>query len=132
VIPAKLFLDANYTYTQATSNWNLSCTPAGCQYAGLAVYPAVHNNLSRLDVQAKYVFDDSLNRNSGLLGNAKPYVKARLMWEWNTNDSWQSLQNQFGYLVNPGNATTAYSIWMATGNPNYNVVMGQLAVGAQW
>jgi hypothetical protein len=38
------------------------------------------------------------------------------MWERNTNDSWQSLQNQFGFLASPS-LTTAYSIWMATGNP---------------
>ena len=54
------------------------------------------------------------------------------MWERNTNDSWQSLQNQFGFLVNPTVSTTGYSIWMATGNPNYDVVLGQVAFGVTW
>lgn len=130
VIPAKLFLDANYTYTRSTSEWDLGCTPAGCQYTPLAVYPDVHNTMNRVDVQAKYMLDDLFMRNAGFAGKA--YVKARVLWERNTNDSWQSLQNQFGYLVNPGNGTTAYSIWMGTGNPNYDVVVGQLSFGVKW
>ena len=59
-------------------------------------------------------------------------MKARLLWEKNSNDSWQSLQNQYGFLVNPTNLTTEYSIWMATGNPNYDVVLGQIAFGLKW
>ncbi|HWJ20131.1 MAG TPA: MtrB/PioB family outer membrane beta-barrel protein, partial [Geobacterales bacterium] len=130
LIPAKLFLDANYTYTRSTSEWDLGCTPAGCQYPGMAVYPDVHNTLNRFDVQAKYMFDDAFMKSAGFAGKA--YVKARVLWEKNSNDSWQSLQNQYGYLVNPGNATTAYSIWMANGNPNYDVVLGQLSFGVKW
>jgi hypothetical protein len=78
----------------------------------------------------KYNLDDSFLHNAGFVGKA--YVKARLLWEKNSNDSWQSLQNQAGWLVNPTNATTAYSIWMGTGNPNYNVVLGQVSFGVQW
>jgi hypothetical protein len=65
-------------------------------------------------------------------------VKARVLWERNSNDSWQSLQNQAGLLVFPAglfgttNATTSYSIWMATGNPNYDVVLGQISFGVTW
>lgn len=131
VIPAKLFLDANYTYTRSISEWSLGCTPAGCQYTPLAVYPDVHNTLNRVDVQAKYMLDDSFLKSAGFAGKA--YVKARVLWEKNSNDSWQSLQNQYGYLVNPGaNTTTSYSIWMGTGNPNYDVVLGQLSFGVKW
>ena len=35
-------------------------------------------------------------------------------------------------LVNPTNLTTEYSIWMANGNPNYDVVLGQLSFGVKW
>ena len=59
VIPQKLFINTNFTYTRATSQWDLGCTPAGCQYDPLAVYPDVHNNLTRLDMPAKYMLDDS-------------------------------------------------------------------------
>ena len=130
LIPKKLFLDTNFTYTRSISQWNLGCTPAGCQYTPLAVYPDVHNTLTSLDVQAKYMLDDSFLHNAGFAGKA--YVKLRVLWERNTNDSWQSLQDQYGYLVNPTNATTAYSIWMGTGNPNYDVVLGQVSFGVKW
>jgi hypothetical protein len=131
VIPAKLFLDANYTYMKSTSEWDLGCTPAGCQYKPLATYPDVHNTMNRLDVQAKYMLDDTFLHNAGFAGKA--YVKARVLWEKNSNDSWQSLQYQYGYLVNPGtNTTTSYSIWMGNGNPNYDVVLGQLSFGVTW
>jgi len=131
VIPAKLFLDVNYTYTRSISEWDLSCTPAGCQYPGLATFPDVHNTMNRVDAQAKYMLDDTFLRNAGFAGKA--YVKARVLWEKNSNDSWQSLQNQYGYLVNPvTNTTTSYSIWMGNGNPNYDVVLGQLSFGVTW
>jgi hypothetical protein len=54
------------------------------------------------------------------------------LWEKNSNDSWQSLQTQLGWLIFPTNATTAYSIWMANGNPNYNVVLGMVSFGLKW
>jgi MtrB/PioB family decaheme-associated outer membrane protein len=130
IIPNKLYLDANFTYMKSTSQWNLGCTVAGCRYTPLATYPDVHNTLTRLDVQAKYWLDDIFPRNAGFIGRA--YVKARVLWEKNENDSWQSLQNQYGYLVNPTNSTTAYSIWMGTGNPNYDVVLGSLSLGVAW
>ena len=62
----------------------------------------------------------------------KAFIKARVLWERNSNDAWQPLQNQLGYLVNPTNATTAYSMWMGTGDPNYTAVVGQLSFGVKW
>ena len=47
-IPQKLFFNANFTYTRSISQWDLGCTPAGCQYSPLAVYPDVHNTLTEL------------------------------------------------------------------------------------
>ncbi len=130
VIPKKLFIDTNFTYTRSTSKWDLGCTDAGCQYTPLAVYPDVHNTLTSLSVQAKYMLDNSVLHNAGFVGQA--YIKLKLMWERNSNDSWQSLQDQYGYLVNPTNTTTSYSIWMATGNPNYDAVLGQVSFGVKW
>jgi hypothetical protein len=43
----------------------------------------------------------------------------------------QPLQVQSGWLVST-NSTTQYSIWMATGQNNYDVVLGQLAFGVKW
>lgn len=130
VIPEKLFVDANYTYTRSTSKWDLSCGPFGCRYTPLATFPDSHNTLHRVDVQAKYMLEDSFTRNAGWAGKA--YVKARLLWEKNSNDAWQPLQDQMGWLVDPSAPTTAYSMWMGTGNPNYNVVLGQLSFGVKW
>ena len=131
IIPAKLFLDVNYTYAYSISEWNLGCTPAGCQYTPLATYPDVHNRMNRFDVQAKYNLDDWFLRSAGFAGKA--YLKARVLWEKNTNNSWQSLQNQLGLLVLPTPAATqAYSVWMGTGNPNYNVVVGMVSLGVNW
>ncbi len=130
LIPDKLFVDTNFTVSRSTSQWNLGCTPAGCRYTPLATFPDSHNTMTRLDVAAKYMLDDAVTRSAGLIGKA--YWKARVMWERNSNDAWQPLQNQLGWLVNPGNATTAYSIWMGTGTPNYNVVLGQLSFGVKW
>jgi hypothetical protein len=145
IIPNRLYLDANFTYMKSTSQWNLGCTPAGCQYGGgnnaanppgqLATYPDVHNTLTRLDVQAKYIFGGWAGKAKAYVpGTVETYVKARVLWERNENDSWRALQNQFGLLVNPlnNNATTTYSIWMGTGNPNYDVVLGMLSFGANW
>jgi hypothetical protein len=76
------------------------------------------------------MLDDSVLRNAGFVGKA--FVKLRVLWERNTNDAWQPLQDQFGWLVNPTNATTAYSIWLGTGQTNYDVVMGQVSFGVKW
>jgi MtrB/PioB family decaheme-associated outer membrane protein len=145
IIPNRLYLDANFTYMKSTSQWNLGCTPAGCRYGappvtapnppGLATYADIHNTLTRLDVQAKYMLGGWAGKAKAYVpGTVETYVKARVLWERNENDSWQGLQNQFGLLVNPlnNNATTTYSIWMGTGNPNYDVVLGMLSFGANW
>jgi MtrB/PioB family decaheme-associated outer membrane protein len=135
-IPQTLFFDLNYTLTQAKSDWSTSCTPAGCQFTtppfANPVFPAVHNNLNRLDFNAKYVFDEAFTRNWGLLAKTRAFLRGRVTWERNSNDSWQSLQNQLGFLVNPTVSTTGYSIWLATGNPNYDVVAGEVAFGVKW
>ena len=130
LIPDKLTVDGNFTYSKSTSEWDLSCTPNGCRYTPLAVFPHSHNTLTRFDVTAKYMLDDSFVKSAGWAGKA--FIKARVLWERNSNDAWQPLQNQLGYLVNPTNATTAYSMWMGTGDPNYTAVVGQLSFGVKW
>ena len=58
LIPDKLTVDGNFTYSKSTSEWDLSCTPNGCRYTPLAVFPDSHNTLTRFDVTAKYMLDD--------------------------------------------------------------------------
>ena len=130
LIPGKLYVDGNFTYSRSTSEWDLSCTPNGCRYSPLAVFPDSHNTLTRLDVAAKYIFDEGAMRSVGW--NGKAFIKARVLWEKNSNDAWQPLQDQLGWLVNPTNTTTAYSIWTGSGNPNYTAIVGQVSMGLKW
>lgn len=137
VIPSKLFFDVNYAHTFSVSNWLSSCTPAGCLITPpnpFPIFPDTHNTNDRVDMQAKYVFDETVTRGWGLWPKSQAYVKARVLWERNSNDAWQPLQVQSGFAIPGGstNGTTTNSFWMANGNPNYNVVLGQVALGMSW
>ena len=58
-----------------------SCTPAGClafPASQLPIFPDTHNTNDRLDVQAKYMFDESATRGWGLGPKCQAYVKARV------------------------------------------------------
>ena len=81
LIPGKLFLDANFAHTFSVSQWTSSCTPAGCLIAApnpLPIFPDTHNTNDRLDVQAKYMFDEAATRGWGLWPKSQAYVKARV------------------------------------------------------
>ena len=96
----------------------------------MPVFPVAHNTLNRLDAQLKYMFDESVTRNAGFMGRA--FVKLRVLWERNSSDNWQTLSQQLGWAVNPGDNTMARSVFLATGNPNYDVVLGQVSAGLKW
>jgi MtrB/PioB family decaheme-associated outer membrane protein len=130
LIPERLFLNANYTYSKSSSAWTSDCTQYGCLNTPQPVFPVAHNTLNRFDVRLKYMFDEAVTRNAGFMGQA--FVKLRVLWEKNKSDNWQTLSQQLGWAVNPGDNTMARSIFLATGNPNYDVVMGQVSVGLKW
>lgn len=130
LIPEKLFMDANYTHSRSTSAWTSNCTVYGCRYNPLATFPDAHNILNRLDVQLKYMLDDFFVRNAGFMG--RPFVKVRVLWERFESDNWQPVSQQLGSAINPANSTMARSVFLGTGNPNYDVVMGALSVGVKW
>jgi MtrB/PioB family decaheme-associated outer membrane protein len=130
LIPDTLFLDANYTYSRSRSAWTSDCTTYGCLNSPQPVFPVAHNTLNRLDTQLKYMFDESVTRNAGFMGRA--FVKFRVLWERNNSDNWQPLSQQLGWAVNPGDNTMARSVFLATGNPNYDVVLGQVSAGLKW
>jgi hypothetical protein len=96
----------------------------------MPTFPDIHNTNHRLDVQEKYVLDDSFIRAAGWTGKA--FVKARMIWEKNSNDSWQSIWDQLGWLVNPADATMARSVFLGTGSPNYTAVLGLVSFGVKW
>jgi MtrB/PioB family decaheme-associated outer membrane protein len=130
VIPEKLFVNANYTYALSKSVWTSDCTAYGCLNNPQPTFPTTHNKLQRLDVTAKYMLDDYVVPNAGW--SAKPFVKLRLLWERNSSDNWQTVAQQLGWAINNADNTTTRAVFLATGNPNYNVVMGQVSVGLKW
>jgi MtrB/PioB family decaheme-associated outer membrane protein len=131
VIPEKLFLNANYTYSRGTSRWSSGCGPGGC-FDGTAMptFPDTHNTNHRIDAQAKYMLDPM--RSAGLLPTAQPYVKFRVIYERNSNDSWQNVEQQLGWAVNSADATTSRAVFLGMPNPNYDVVVGMASFGVKW
>jgi MtrB/PioB family decaheme-associated outer membrane protein len=132
VIPEKLFLTANYTFMRSNSQWLWNCGPGGCFAAPMPTAPDTHNTNHRVDVQAKYVFDEMVTRGWGLWPKTQAYLKARVLWEKNSTDSWQSIEQQLGWAVNPADLTMARSVFLGIPNPNYDVVVGMLAFGIKW
>jgi len=62
----------------------------------------------------------------------KPYIKARMVWEKNSNDSWQNIDQQLGWAVNPGDTTMKKAVFLGMSDPNYTVVVGMLSFGVKW
>jgi MtrB/PioB family decaheme-associated outer membrane protein len=130
VIPEKLFVNASYTYAPSKSVWTSDCTVYGCLNTPQPTFPVSHNTLQRLDVRVKYMLDDYVMPNAGWA--AKPFVKFRVLWERNSSDNWQTVAQQLGWAINPGDTTMRRAIFLATGNPNYDVVVGQVSAGFKW
>ena len=130
LIPEKLFVDANYTYSLSKSAWTSDCTAYGCLNTPQPVFPVAHNNLNRLDVRLKYMLDEDVYRTP--VWAAKAFVKFRVLWEKNKSDNWQTLSQQLGWAINPADNTMTRAVFLATGNPNYDVVLGQVSVGLKW
>jgi len=132
-IPEKLFLNANYTFTRSNSRWSSECGPGGCNAVlATTIFPDTHNTNHRIDASAKYMLDPTAFRNAGSLAKVQPFIKARVIWEKNSNDSWQNLDQQLGWLVNPADLTMARSMFLGIRDPNYSVVLGMLSFGLKW
>ena len=136
-IPDKLFLNASYTFTRSTSKWSSNCGPTGaCNgifTTSPPIFPDIHNTNHRVDAQAKYMLDPTFVRNAGFLAKTQPFVKARVIWEKNENDSWQNIDQQLGWSIPvPVNGTMQHSVFLGITDPNYGVVVGQLSFGLKW
>jgi MtrB/PioB family decaheme-associated outer membrane protein len=129
-IPDKLFFNVTYTFSKGTSRWDQDCGPSAC--ASTAVYPDTHNTNHRIDAWAKYMLDPTIMRNAGFFADAKPFVKARVVWERNSNDSWQNIDQQLGWALPGADATLQRAIFLGMSDPNYNVVVGMLSFGVKW
>ena len=131
-IPDKLFLNATYTYSKGTSRWGTDCGAGGCNPNPIPVYPDSHNTNQRVDAWAKYMLDPTFMRNAGFLGKVEPYVKARVVWEKNSNDSWQNIDQQLGWAVPGADTTMQRAVFLGMSDPNYSVVVGMLSFGMKW
>jgi hypothetical protein len=78
------------------------------------------------------MLDQTFLGNAGFFANAKPYVKARVIWEKNDNDSWQNVDQLLGWAVTPLDTTQTHAVYLGMSNPNYNVVVGMLSFGMKW
>jgi MtrB/PioB family decaheme-associated outer membrane protein len=132
-IPDKLFLNATYTYSRGLSRWDQDCGPTGvCAVIPQPVYPDTHNTNQRIDAWAKYVFDESVTHGWGLWPKSQAFVKARVVWERNSNDSWQNIDQQLGMAVPGADPTLQKAVFLGMSNPNYDVVVGMLSFGVKW
>jgi len=132
-IPDKLFFNATYSFSRGTSRWDQDCGPGLCSATVVPVaYPDTHNTNHRIDASAKYMLDPTIMRNAGFFADAKPYVKARVVWERNSNDSWQNIDQQLGFAVPGADTTLQRAIFLGMSDPNYNVVVGMLSFGVKW
>lgn len=130
LIPETLFLNASYTYSKGTSIWHSDCGPGGCNITPMPMFPDIHNTNQRLDGSVKYVFDQSVVKAAGFDGKA--FIKARVVWEKNSNDSWQNLEQQLGWSIDPASSTTNRAVFLGMPDPNYSVVVGMLSLGLKW
>jgi MtrB/PioB family decaheme-associated outer membrane protein len=129
-IPDKLFLNASYAFSRGNSKWASDCGPTGvCNVSPQPTYPDIHNINQRIDASAKYMLDPM---SFGLLAKAQPYVKARVVWERNSNDSWQNVEQQLGWGISPTDANMTRAVFLGMSNPNYDVVVGMLSFGMKW
>ena len=103
-----------------------------CNVTPEPAYPDTHNTNQRIDASAKYMLDPTFLRHAGFLAKTQPYVKARVVWERNSNDSWQNVEQQLGWATALTDATLQRAVFLGMSNPNYNVVVGMLSFGVKW
>ena len=98
--------------------------------APMPTFPDTHNTNQRVDASAKYMLDELHSQSRRW--NAKPFVKARVIWERNDSNSWQNIDQQLGWAVNPGDTTVSRAVFLGISDPNYSVVVGMLSFGVKW
>jgi MtrB/PioB family decaheme-associated outer membrane protein len=125
-IPDKL--DLSLSYTLSLSKDSQPATASN----GAAVnpqYPDTTGQWSRLDVMAKYKFDQAAAHQ--ILGpGGEHYVKLRYSWERNSVNDYDNdiMQTYMFNLV----SSTGYMTWLAYNNPNYNVQLVTASLGFKW
>jgi MtrB/PioB family decaheme-associated outer membrane protein len=126
LIPNKLDVRLGYTISYAVNSQPPILAPVPVPTGGQ--FPDITTMFQRLEVLARYKFDEDQVRRLGWKGNVS--AKLRYVWERNNVTNWQiDSMNTFMYSLD--NAT-GYMTWMAYNNPNYNVHLIMASLAFAW
>ena len=127
LIPNKLDVRLGYTISYAINSQPLFFGTGAGPAAG-GQFPDVTTMFQRLEVLARYKFDEDQVRRLGWKGNVT--AKLRYVWERNNVTNWQiDTMNTYMYALD---TATGYMNWMAYNNPNYNVHLIMASLAFAW
>jgi hypothetical protein len=123
VIPDRF--DIKGTYSRSWGHNRQSLPDLAANYVD---YPDVLSALQRVEVSAKYTFEDSWIQQLGLTGK----LSAKLIYAWERNNvtNWQT--STLNYVYNPLLTAGGYMTWLGYDNPNYNVHKLAAAMVYKW
>jgi MtrB/PioB family decaheme-associated outer membrane protein len=123
VIPDRF--DIKGTYSRSWGHNRQSLPDLAANYVD---YPDVLSALQRVEVSAKYTFEDSWIQQLGLTGK----LSAKLIYAWERNNvtNWQT--STLNYVYNPLLTAGGYMTWLGYDNPNYNVHKLAAAIVYKW
>ena len=126
-IPDKLDFDLRYAISDGVNEQLLltDSPDAGC-FNCQGQFPNNTTLFERLDATATYRFDHAFLRQVGFNGDVR--AKLRYTWERNSVSNWQN--DPIAPFTNVAGLTDA--IWLAYGNPNYNVQMIAASLITTW
>jgi hypothetical protein len=135
VIPNKLDVKVGYAVSLSTDSQPLFfANGTGPTAATGGQYPDVKTAFQRLEVLAKYKFDDEFMHRMGW--NGKMTAQLGYKWERNSVQNWQNdmmLPYMFSTFAAAGATNTmGYMTWLAYDNPNYNVQMVSASLAWSW
>lgn len=129
VIPDKLDMKGTFTLVRTFGGLAAGQGPGTTGAVNSNLFPDVHSNFNRLDVEARYKFERVQQAGVKL----EPYVKLRYLWERNSTDDWAPLNWNYMYNFNAQTGSTfAKGIMLGWDNPNYNIQAVMLSAGVKW
>lgn len=129
VIPDRLDVKGTFTAVRTFSGLAAGQGPGNTGAVTSNLFPDVHGNFNRVDIQARYKFDRI--QQAGM--KVEPYVKLRYLWERNSTDDWAPLNWNYMYnFAGQTGSTFAKGIMLGWDNPNYNIHAVMLSAGVKW
>jgi MtrB/PioB family decaheme-associated outer membrane protein len=125
-IPDTLDLSLRYAVSRGVDHQQVNAQYSTNPLTG-GQFPDVTTWFQRLDATAVYTFDKDTIAKLGWHGKVK--AKLHYVWERNSVSNWS---NDTITPYDPSFASGAYSIFLASDNPNYNVHMLMASLAFQW